>query len=253
MKKANKLLMYFRKGSILKVNNQTRFHEMERRIRLKTLNPHITCKICRGYLIDATTVIECLHTFCKSCLVKHLEDNNTCPTCEIVIHQSHPLQYISYDRTMQDIVYKLVPNLQQNEIRRERDFYKRRGMPYPKIIPNNCIEKEAGSQSSSSKVEDCDYHRSDEQVNILLEAQSSALKQMRRKFIRCSAQVTVTHLKKFIAKKVFNNMDKYREVDILCNEEILGKDHTLKFVCVTRWRFKDPPLKLYYRPRLDLT
>nr|XP_015923754.1 polycomb group RING finger protein 3 isoform X2 [Parasteatoda tepidariorum] len=184
---------------------------MERRIRLKTLNPHITCKICKGYLIDATTVIECLHTFCKSCLVKHLEDNNTCPTCEIVIHQSHPLQYISYDRTMQDIVFKLVPNLQQNEVRRERDFYKRRGMPYPKTIPNNCIEKEAGFQSSSSKVEDSDYHRSDEQINILLEAQTSALKQMRRKFIRCSAQVTVTHLKKFIAKKVFNNMDKYRE------------------------------------------
>lgn len=28
------------------------------------------------------------------------------------------------------------------------------------------------------------------------------------------------------------------QVDILCNEEILGKDHTLKFVFVTRWRTK---------------
>lgn len=43
---------------------------MERRIKLKTLNSHITCKICRGYLIDATTVTECLHT-CKYPL-KHL-------------------------------------------------------------------------------------------------------------------------------------------------------------------------------------
>lgn len=51
---------------------------------------------------------------CKSCLVKHLEENNTCPTCGNVIHQSHPLQYISFDRTMQDIVYKLVPNLQES-------------------------------------------------------------------------------------------------------------------------------------------
>lgn len=88
---------------------------MERRIKLKTLNSHITCKICRGYLIDATTVTECLHTFCKSCLVKHLEEKHTCPTCQIVIHQSHPLQYISFDRTMQDIVYKLVPDLQESE------------------------------------------------------------------------------------------------------------------------------------------
>lgn len=58
----------------------------------------------------------CLQLVCKSCLVKHLEENNTCPTCEIVIHQSHPLQYISFDRTMQDIVYKLVPNLQQSKL-----------------------------------------------------------------------------------------------------------------------------------------
>lgn len=40
------------------------FVNMERKIKLKTLNNHITCKICRGYFIDATTVTECLHT-CK--------------------------------------------------------------------------------------------------------------------------------------------------------------------------------------------
>lgn len=124
---------------------------MERKIQLKTLNKHITCKICRGYFIDATTVTECLHTckydnhlkiervgrphlfmlldgmmalfmnvcntfpVCKSCLVKHLEENSTCPACDSVIHQSHPLNYISFDRTMQDIVYKLVPNLQESK------------------------------------------------------------------------------------------------------------------------------------------
>lgn len=48
--------------------------------------------------------------------MKHLEENNTCPTCNIVIHQSHPLQYISFDRTMQDIVYKLVPGFQESEL-----------------------------------------------------------------------------------------------------------------------------------------
>lgn len=35
---------------------------MERRVKLKSINPHITCKICGGYFIDATTVTECLHT-----------------------------------------------------------------------------------------------------------------------------------------------------------------------------------------------
>lgn len=112
-------------------------HTMERKVKLKTLNQHICCKICKGYLIDATTVTECLHTckfsspadpviehvthdqscpVCKSCLIKHLEEKNTCPSCGIVIHQSHPLNYIAHDRTMQDIVFKLAPNLQQSEL-----------------------------------------------------------------------------------------------------------------------------------------
>ena len=38
----------------------------------------------------------------------------------------------------------------------------------------------------------------------------------------------------------------------MCNQEIMGKDHTLKFVCMTRWRNKDYPLLLHYRPTLDL-
>nr|XP_033712342.1 polycomb group RING finger protein 3 isoform X5 [Tursiops truncatus] len=88
---------------------------LTRKIKLWDINAHITCRLCSGYLIDATTVTECLHTFCRSCLVKYLEENNTCPTCRIVIHQSHPLQYIGHDRTMQDIVYKLVPGLQEGE------------------------------------------------------------------------------------------------------------------------------------------
>ncbi|XP_026332310.1 polycomb group RING finger protein 3 [Hyposmocoma kahamanoa] len=252
---------------------------MERRIKLKTLNSHITCKICRGYFIDATTVTECLHTFCKSCLVKHLEENNTCPTCNIVIHQSHPLQYISFDRTMQDIVYKLVPDLQDSELKRERDFYRTRGLTCPKDAA--MINDKGGAGDEPEQPDNTDCHRKDEQVtrrfanrtnmtkltevdaalhtysggpqvNVCLECKSTSLRTLKRSYIRCSAQATITHLKKFIAKKVLNGIEKYREIDILCNDELLGKDHTLKFVYVTRWRFRDPPLRLQYRPKIDL-
>ena len=37
-----------------------------------------------------------------------------------------------------------------------------------------------------------------------------------------------------------------QDVEITCNDELLYKDHTLKFVYVTRWRTKDPPLKLTF-------
>ncbi|XP_063708385.1 polycomb group RING finger protein 3 [Culicoides brevitarsis] len=225
---------------------------MERKIKLKTLNSAITCQICQGYLIDATTVVECLHTFCKSCLVKHLEENNTCPSCLSIIHQSHPLNYISFDRSMQDIVYKLVPNLQEDEMNREREFYKERNLPNPKDIQQAHDNDENMDKINEEKHQESDYHRQDEQVNVCLECSSNNLKHLKRRFIRCSSQATITHLKKFVAKKVLNGMEKYRDIDILCNDELLGKDHTLKFVYVTRWRFKEPPLRLQYRPRIDL-
>ncbi|KAI5261727.1 Polycomb Group Ring Finger Protein 3 [Manis pentadactyla] len=240
---------------------------LTRKIKLWDINAHITCRLCSGYLIDATTVTECLHTFCRSCLVKYLEENNTCPTCRIVIHQSHPLQYIGHDRTMQDIVYKLVPGLQEAEMRKQREFYHKLGMEVPGDIKGEtCSAKqhldshrngETKADDSLSKEtaeekpeEDNDYHRSDEQVSICLECNSSKLRGLKRKWIRCSAQATVLHLKKFIAKKL--NLSSFNELDILCNEEILGKDHTLKFVVVTRWRFKKAPLLLHYRPKMDL-
>lgn len=32
------------------------------RLRISELNPHLLCALCGGYLIDATTIVECLHS-----------------------------------------------------------------------------------------------------------------------------------------------------------------------------------------------
>ena len=36
-----------------------------RRLDLTALNPYIVCALCKGYLIDPVSVVECLHS-CKS-------------------------------------------------------------------------------------------------------------------------------------------------------------------------------------------
>uniref|UniRef100_A0A914MG49 RING-type domain-containing protein n=1 Tax=Meloidogyne incognita TaxID=6306 RepID=A0A914MG49_MELIC len=126
---------------------------MENFVSLSSINPYITCPLCNGYFVDATTVIDCLHTFCKSCLLKYFDevtrdlikskpkgrflfpdsssqqknpsffkDNTDCPKCHYQIHQSHPSHYVAFDRTMQDIVYKLVPGMQAEEQRRREQF-----------------------------------------------------------------------------------------------------------------------------------
>lgn len=48
----------------------------------------------------------------------------------------------------------------------------------------------------------------------------------------------MTTLKKYVALKIFKNLDQYKEIDICLNEEPLGKDHTLKFIQATNKRDK---------------
>uniref|UniRef100_A0A915LGK1 Uncharacterized protein n=1 Tax=Meloidogyne javanica TaxID=6303 RepID=A0A915LGK1_MELJA len=44
--------------------------------------------------------------------MENFVNNTDCPKCHYQIHQSHPSHYVAFDRTMQDIVYKLVPGMQ---------------------------------------------------------------------------------------------------------------------------------------------
>lgn len=58
------------------------------KISLADVHPYITCFLCRGYLIEATTIVECLHTYCHSCLMKHLAKEKCCPQCDMSINKS---------------------------------------------------------------------------------------------------------------------------------------------------------------------
>ncbi|KOX80506.1 Polycomb group protein Psc [Melipona quadrifasciata] len=94
-----------------------------KRTYLREVNPYLICPLCRGYLIDAITVVECLHSFCRSCILKHLNTEAHCPSCKHVLNKAKP--NIKADKALQDIVYKLVPGLYHKEMRRRREFYKK--------------------------------------------------------------------------------------------------------------------------------
>jgi len=95
---------------------------MLRSMKLQDLNAHIMCVLCGGYLVDATTIVECLHSFCRSCIVKYLQTSYHCPVCDVEVHKTKPLLHIRPDRTLQDIVFKLVPGLYQAELKLRHDF-----------------------------------------------------------------------------------------------------------------------------------
>lgn len=179
----------------------------EKQILLADVNEFITCVLCKGYLIDATTITECLHTckilkfrsltkfplrlishefktVCKKCIVEYLEENTNCPICDTLLHQSHPLLYIAHDRTLQSIVYKLVPNLEKDELDRQLKYYDENKLEYPKELKekldqfsltskqndkNNNFNSEKPVSSTSQNNSSSSYHRQDEQIALSLE------------------------------------------------------------------------------------
>ncbi|KAJ7392401.1 Polycomb group RING finger protein 5 [Desmophyllum pertusum] len=272
-------------------------------IKLVELNPFITCELCEGYLIKPTTIAECLHTFCRSCIVQNLQDNeeNICPRCSTVIHETNPFEMLRSDQMLEDIIFKLVPGLQERERRCQEEFNKavRSGKRDINCLKNRHKESivdeppQKKYRSLSRKADHSDdsdgkhnFHRDDPQIGVCLqylrdcieeepvyretntgsrvenaeaeklsessrkESLNGSMWELVRKYIRCSSRTTIGHIKKYLKLKL--NLSAVDQVEVMCNGEIMGKDHTLEFVFMTRWRVKDNTiLTLQYRPKLD--
>jgi polycomb group RING finger protein 3 len=145
---------------------------------------------------------------------------------------------------MQDIVYKLVPNLKKKEASEKKAFYESQGLP----IPDNELES-SDSHSVSGAVTERHFYRDEEQVTLQIERHSSSLEcnyaqRLAQKFIRCSAQTTVFHIRQFITKKL--QLPPLYELEILFDGEILHNDQTLGSVWLSHWK-KISPMPMFYK------
>ncbi|XP_069572619.1 polycomb group RING finger protein 1 isoform X1 [Brachyistius frenatus] len=253
-------------------------NEEEVKLKIKDLNEHIVCYLCAGYFIDATTITECLHTFCKSCIVKYLQTSKYCPMCNIKIHETQPLLNLKLDRVMQDIVYKLVPGLQESEDKRIKEFYQSRGLE--RVVQpggDDGVPDSTGLPYTSFDHSKAHFYRYDEQVSLCLERLSSSLagkdktklalqssidgtgnteqvqslQVQKQKFVRCSVRAEVRHLRKVLCHRL--NVEKH-QVQMLFNNESLPDHMTMKRLWLSHWFGKAQPLVLHYtvkdkRPR----
>uniref|UniRef100_A0A8C9XYE5 Polycomb group RING finger protein 1 n=1 Tax=Sander lucioperca TaxID=283035 RepID=A0A8C9XYE5_SANLU len=212
-------------------------NEEEVKLKIKDLNEHIVCYLCAGYFIDATTITECLHTFCKSCIVKYLQTSKYCPMCNIKIHETQPLLNLKLDRVMQDIVFKLVPGLQESEDKRIKEFYQSRGLE--RVIQptgDDAVPDAAGLPYTSFDHSKAHFYRYDEQcICLTLSPQ--------QKFVRCSVRAEVRHLRKVLCHRL--NVEKH-QVQMLFNNESLPDHMTMKRLWLSHWFGKAQPLVLHY-------
>ena len=223
---------------------------MDKVVKIREINPHIVCSLCAGYFIDATTITECLHTFCRRCIVKYLQLSKCCPTCNLKVHETQPLLNVRLDRTMQDIVFKVVPNLFEDEEAKEHAFYEERGIPVPKKETEECDSDEGSHSPIRNEVtEYMNSYKDDELISICLKPYGSSENNhkpaLSRQYLRCSHRVLILHLAKLLRKKMNLSVDK--ELEFFCANELLNPAISMKQVYFAHWERKDLPMCLQYR------
>ncbi|KAL9983991.1 hypothetical protein ACROYT_G006242 [Oculina patagonica] len=232
-------------------------------IKICDLNPHVVCSLCAGYFVDATTITECLHTFCKSCIVKYFQTSKNCPMCNLQIHETQPLFNLRLDRTMQDVVAKLVPGIIEAEEARRREFYESRGMAVvkPSQDENDNEKQPMENVVKRDYAENRNLYRDDEQVSLCVERYDESMEEneeetendrttetvgtLSKKYLRCSARMMVVQLQKLLRMKL--NIPEEKEVEIVCNEHVIHPFRTMKFIWISEWLNRAPPMVLHYR------
>ncbi|XP_005089722.1 polycomb group RING finger protein 3 [Aplysia californica] len=218
-------------------------------IPIHSVNPHLICGLCQGYLYEACTITECMHSFCKNCIVKHLERSLNCPMCAILIHPTDPFVHIRLDGLLQDIVYALLPHVEKEELERERLFYEKHGDSLG--YPEQKKEKSASvpyahpgyplSLSKSHPHSTCPLpsthtsHRSGyvSPVSLCLQCLNSEVQQkLGKQYVRVTGGATVRSLSVFLKKKL--QVEDTHNIELYCPCKSgfvsLSSGHTLKAV-----------------------
>lgn len=137
--------------------NVTKTEERTSKVRRANIVPCLTCPLCNKFFRDATTISECLHTFCKECIWKKFRDERQthCPVCDKDLG-CYPLDRLRADHTLQDLRDKIFPHEEKGV--REKIFPREgksakapESVPLPSfLLPSNSKKKERSVSSLGS-------------------------------------------------------------------------------------------------------
>ncbi|XWS46924.1 hypothetical protein CRYUN_Cryun14cG0109500 [Craigia yunnanensis] len=110
------------------------------KVRREAIAACMTCPLCNKLLRDATTISECLHTFCRKCIYDKIQEEELecCPICNIDLG-CVPLEKLRPDHNLQDVRAKIFP-------------LKRRKVRVPEVVPPVTVPTRRKERSLSSLV-----------------------------------------------------------------------------------------------------
>ncbi|KAG7379341.1 Polycomb group RING finger protein 5 [Phytophthora boehmeriae] len=235
-----------------KLDESTWFMEARKdTVRMVDINSFFICKLCKGYLRDAYTIKECLHTFCHGCIRGYYLYNNSCscPTCNVGLG-AKPWTQIIPDPAMQELAAKLLPDYSEKEEAEgyQRVFYRKLGIkrkqpdtPRKDLQDSAKVSRSLGPspghmiQFEMHPQRGCD-------VPLFLQLQT-----LKAPCMNTQAHLKIMHLRKYVAKKL--KIAKPEEIEVLCKGIIVGPEYSLEFIRRTRWK-EDSKMILEYRRQI---
>lgn len=231
-------------------------------VKLNLLNEHFQCGICQGYIIDATTVSECLHSFCKSCIFHFIESiDNCCPTCNQSLGDIN--NCLAFDSSLQRLIYQLIPNLLANELDRRKRFQEVQEIESTTILnedslvnlklinlpSNNTRLLELIKNNRNTKIESDENDDSEpsgkETNNKSEEPNTDYPESTTVKYIQCIAQTPIRIICRMLQNKY--NVPQAYCVRIYCMGHKLGEAETLLEIFTSFIKSKCEVLELEYK------
>ncbi|XP_011182342.1 protein suppressor 2 of zeste [Zeugodacus cucurbitae] len=215
-------------------------------LKVSEFNDLLSCYLCSGYLINPTAVENCLHTYCRTCIVRHLQREATCPLCKIAANfKQIDVGNLRSDDVLRALIFKMVPGLYQKE--RELAI---------QCNSQQQINVEEATDDVRREQETIGDHffAPNEPISLSLEYHPALLKGCSTsqippvRYLQCPACLKIRHLKRFLCSKFDIGPESKRiEVEVIYEDEVLPNDFTLMDVgyCYN-WK-RHAPMKFTYR------
>eukprot|EP01055_Gregarina_sp_Pseudo9_P001946 Gregarina_sp_Pseudo_9__1945@NODE_233_length_3487_cov_75_999420_g217_i0_p3_GENE_NODE_233_length_3487_cov_75_999420_g217_i0NODE_233_length_3487_cov_75_999420_g217_i0_p3_ORF_typecomplete_len326_score8_76zfC3HC4_2/PF13923_6/7_2e02zfC3HC4_2/PF13923_6/7_5e09zfC3HC4_2/PF13923_6/7_6e02zfRING_6/PF14835_6/1_7e07zfC3HC4/PF00097_25/9_5e02zfC3HC4/PF00097_25/8_8e07zfC3HC4_4/PF15227_6/0_00018Ubox/PF04564_15/0_0022ProkRING_4/PF14447_6/0_0012ProkRING_4/PF14447_6/6_1e03zfRING_UBOX/PF13445_6/6_9e03zfRING_UBOX/PF13 len=216
--------------------------------KIRVLADCLVCRLCNGFFRTATTIKECLHTFCRTCILKFLISvKNTCPKCHTVV-EGNLLDGLVIDQRLQNLVDKLFPSYRLNDLRMRAAFWSYLGrytdestnhmstdpsdQTGPFIYQNVAVDSAVQQLKSATCVKSSFFP--DPECPL-----AAKLPRLARPFMIISADMPIKLLCKLVANLL--ELDKHaslieskKHVELWLTGRYVPLTHTLDFACRSR-------------------
>eukprot|EP00002_Diphylleia_rotans_P031769 TRINITY_DN6618_c0_g1_i1.p1 TRINITY_DN6618_c0_g1~~TRINITY_DN6618_c0_g1_i1.p1 ORF type:complete len:203 (-),score=43.90 TRINITY_DN6618_c0_g1_i1:22-630(-) len=200
-----------------------------------------------------------MHSFCKDCLYKYLDEREECPICQLPVNVNMFDDIVRADNILQALVDKLFPDIAARDEAQKTDHLRTQSVAEKEedaaTEDKTRKRKQVAQKNPSQKLSKSDSFAipktAIDTVSFYLVPASgdNALPAIPNSHLKVAGAATIFHLRKLLVMKL--HLSSLSEVEILCRDEILGSEHSVEYIKKTRWPGAEE-LTLKYRRKVDV-